>query len=131
MVYTMSALYATNIHNLRIIARKVGVSRPTTLPKNELIDEILNIQNGLKSPIPVSKRGRPLKHPVDSENDTDFFISRSLTDNSKVIKTQVLEQQSIEKRAKQELLDAILKRLNEDLLFTILRVIDEEVSKLM
>ncbi|MEG1527883.1 MAG: transcription termination factor Rho [Clostridia bacterium] len=64
-VFTQSALSAMLIHQLRTLARDVGVDRPTTRPKQDLIDQILAIKEGRAKPQPQSRRGRPPIKQVD------------------------------------------------------------------
>ena len=49
------------IHQVRLIAREVGVSQPTEGKKAELIEKILAIASCEIAPIPRSKRGAPPK----------------------------------------------------------------------
>ena len=51
-----------SIFSLRELARRTGVSSPTSKKKQQLIDDILAINNGIKKPhIPKTKQGRPPK----------------------------------------------------------------------
>ncbi len=50
-----------NIFALREYARRMGVNSPTSKKKDELIKEILDIKNGVKSPVNSTNKGRPPK----------------------------------------------------------------------
>lgn len=51
-----------SIFSLRELARRTGVNSPTSKKKQQLIDEIVAINNGVKKPhIPKTKQGRPPK----------------------------------------------------------------------
>lgn len=51
-----------SIFSLRELARRTGVSSPTSKKKQQLIDDIIAINNGIKKPyIPKTKQGRPPK----------------------------------------------------------------------
>ena len=56
-------LQKMDIHELRILARQVGVSSPTTRKKSELIDSIVSIITGKSVPeLKNINRGRPAKN---------------------------------------------------------------------
>ena len=51
-----------SIFALRELARRTGVNSPTSKKKQQLIDDIIAINNGVKKPhIPKTKQGRPPK----------------------------------------------------------------------
>ena len=51
-----------SIFSLRELARRTGVSSPTSKKKQQLIEDIIAINNGIKKPhIPKTKQGRPPK----------------------------------------------------------------------
>ena len=50
-----------SIFALRELARRTGVSSPTSKRKSDLIAEIIEIQSGKKQPVASSKQGRPPK----------------------------------------------------------------------
>ena len=57
------------IFQLRSIAREVGVHLPTTLKKQELINQILKVINGEIGPfVPKNKKGRPPKVIIGAES---------------------------------------------------------------
>ena len=55
---TIEKLQSMSIYELRTLARSIGVKSPTTLRKQDLILQIINLQEG-KSTAQYSKRGRP------------------------------------------------------------------------
>ena len=62
MEYVDKQLNELSIFSLRELARRTGVSSPTSKKKQELIDDIIAINNGVKKPhIPKTKQGRPPK----------------------------------------------------------------------
>ena len=102
MKYEKEQLQQTNIYCLRNIAREVGVKSPTSLKKQRLIDEIMQILSGEKKPCNPTKTGRPVKNAIDTldcvtKNDLSLPIK-----NEKI---------------KKEIINAVLKevekRLNE------------------
>ncbi|MBQ4270034.1 MAG: Rho termination factor N-terminal domain-containing protein [Clostridia bacterium] len=56
MKHEKEQLYKMNIYTLRSIARELGVKAPTCLKKQELIEEILQIESGAKQPCEASKK---------------------------------------------------------------------------
>ena len=52
-----------NFHELRLYARQIGVKKPTTYNKKELIEKIKQIEKGQVAPV-VEKRGRPIKQSL-------------------------------------------------------------------
>ena len=51
-----------SIFALRELARRTGVNSPTSKTKQQMIDDIIAIKNGVKKPhIPKTKQGRPPK----------------------------------------------------------------------
>ena len=65
------------IHELRDLARKMGVQAPTVLKKEEIIDEIMKIMNGEVEPFARhSKKGRPARNNSDSFDVVDFILPK-------------------------------------------------------
>lgn len=93
MQYTKEELNQLNIYSLRNFARETGVKSPTTLTKENLINSILEIQNGQKLPQARSKRGRPLK--------SNLVENVSLQKNKEATKKQLIS--SILKEIEQKL----------------------------
>ena len=93
MKFSREELDKINIYALRNVAREVGVKSPTSLTKQVLIEEILQIQSGAKQPVVQSKRGRPIKNSIENKNDE--------------ISISVKEKMAIKK----ELIDKILKEI--------------------
>lgn len=68
MKYDREQLSQINLYGLRSLAREVGVKSPTSLKKQALIEEIILIESGKKSPYKQTKKGRPLKKGVENVN---------------------------------------------------------------
>jgi len=69
---TKEYLDGMSIHEIRTLAREVGVPHPTSLKKQEMIDAILDIRDGKAEPQTPKKAGRPPKKgtmPVASEQE--------------------------------------------------------------
>lgn len=63
------------IHELRDLARKMGVKSPTTLKREELIQEINKIMQGEAKPyIKANKQGRPARNQSSNFNVKDLFV---------------------------------------------------------
>ena len=82
-------VYALNnmgIYELRNFARSVGVSRPTTLKRQELINAILGVKSGEIEPKKVLNRGRK---PKNKESAVELFkkYSNDFIDYTKTITT--------------------------------------------
>jgi hypothetical protein len=107
MEYSKDSLSQMDFHNLRIIAREVGVKAPSSKNKSVLVKEILEIVLGERKPSAPSKLGRPVKNPIK----LDF-------DKSSLPLNKVCEKE-IKKQAKKELIDDILKKV-EDFLYDLL-----------
>ena len=62
-----------DIHTLRGYGRYIGVSRPAAKNKEELLDDIVAILAGELAPVPISKRGAPVKNNyVDPKIDEEI-----------------------------------------------------------
>ena len=73
-----------SIFALRELARRTGVTSPTSKRKNELIDEIIAIREGRQQPSTSSTRqGRPPKNfmfnldSVSEQNDKVFILKQN------------------------------------------------------
>lgn len=67
--FDLSKVENARIHELRDFARKIGVSSPTTLKKEELIEKIMGIVDGEDKPsYNIKKQGRPPK----TQDELDF-----------------------------------------------------------
>lgn len=65
------------IHELRDLARKMGVQAPTVLKKEEIIEEIMKIMNGETEPFTRhNKKGRPARNGADNFNVVDFILPK-------------------------------------------------------
>ena len=103
MKHTKEQLYEINIHVLRSIAREVGVKAPTTLTKQALMNEIIQIEQGEKQPCTPTKKGRPLKdggEGITVKNEKPTASPHST--NAK-------------KKIKKEFIDSILKEIERKL----------------
>ena len=68
---TRDYLEGMSIHEIRTLAREVGVPHPTSLKKQEMIDCILDIRDGKTEPQTARKAGRPPKtNPMPVTTDT-------------------------------------------------------------
>ena len=65
------------IHELRDLARKMGVKSPTTLKREELIKEINKIMQGEAKPyIKANKQGRPARNQTNNFKLNDLFVPK-------------------------------------------------------
>ena len=65
------------IHELRDLARKMGVKSPTTLKREELIAEINKIMQGESKPyIKANRQGRPARNQSSNFNVNDLFVPK-------------------------------------------------------
>lgn len=103
MEFTKENLKEINVYSLRSLARQIGVKSPTTLNKDALINEIIEIKSGKKEPYFSSKVGRPTKAIVKLE---DMYKKESLLSFDKV---------EIQKEIKQQLISSILKEIEKKL----------------
>lgn len=63
------------IHELRDLARKMGVNAPTSKKKEQLIDEIMKIMNGESLPYTEpTKKGRPVRVNSDNFDVVDLIL---------------------------------------------------------
>ena len=103
MQHDIVQLYEMNIHALRNIAREVGVKSPTTLKKKALIDEILQMESGIKQPCMPTKTGRPPKN--DNANQK--------LENEKMIDENAMD---LKNNMKKEFIACILKEIEKKLI---------------
>ena len=76
---TAEYLDGMSIHEIRTLAREVGVPHPTSLKKQEMIDCILDIKEGKAEPQPIRKAGRPPKTnplPASTPRETSSFAGQ-------------------------------------------------------
>ncbi len=57
------------LQDLRKIAKEKGAKSPSSLPKNDLIKEIIKLENGILTPS-FSRRGRPNKKRLAFNGDS-------------------------------------------------------------
>lgn len=92
--YTKEDLEQFNIYELRYVAQKVGVRRPTNKRKETLINDILNIQNNIVEPY-YAKRGRPSalrKKTIEfSQEEILKFEKRRVEEITKKIESYIEE----------------------------------------
>ena len=103
MEFTKENLKEINVYSLRSLARQIGVKSPSTLNKDALINEIVEIKSGKKEPYFASKVGRPTKAIVKLE---DMYKKESLLSFDKV---------ELQKEIKQQLISSILKEIEKKL----------------
>ncbi|MBQ8761851.1 MAG: Rho termination factor N-terminal domain-containing protein [Clostridia bacterium] len=73
-------LQQMGIFQLRTIAREVGVHLPTTLKKQELIEQILKVARGEVKPfVPKNKKGRPPKTLLNENSSWAMQEEQNLT----------------------------------------------------
>lgn len=71
--FSNQELQKLDIHELRLIARYVGVASPTSKKKSELIDSIMSIITGKSIPeLKNANRGRPAKHKIESDGSEPY-----------------------------------------------------------
>lgn len=76
-------LQELGIFEIRNIARNVGVYLPTTLKKDELINKIMRIINGIDKPyIKKTKQGRPPKTLDGINNLMDVIVPKQIFDET-------------------------------------------------
>lgn len=96
---TIEDLEKVSIYQLRNIARRIGVFRPTTLTKAKLISEMTDIMTGKKPPYkPAVRQGRPPKTltPVDSVVriiPVDKEMDAQTIDESNILSTKIVLEQ--------------------------------------
>ncbi len=76
MKYTKEELEKTNLFALRLVAREIGVKKTCALQKKDLIQEILAVQSGEKSPC-FPKVGRKALNKVLIQKDGEIVIDTS------------------------------------------------------
>ncbi|MBQ2863920.1 MAG: hypothetical protein IJE91_00460 [Clostridia bacterium] len=80
-----STLSSLRIHELRDLARKIGVKCPTALKKEDLITQSMQILNGETEPYKAKdKKGRPSKSENQMNTLMEFFMPDKLELNSSV-----------------------------------------------
>lgn len=77
MNYSREKLYNLSIYEVRKIGQIEGVKSPTSMKKDELIDEIMAITSGTKERyIPTNKKGRPSKAFKELDFLRDFDLKK-------------------------------------------------------
>lgn len=98
MEFTKENLKEINVYSLRSLARQIGVKSPSTLNKQKLIDEIIEINNGSKTPNATRKAGRPAKSFANFDN---------------IVDKKIVDADEIKKKFINSILKEIEKKLNE------------------
>lgn len=77
--YKEEVLKNLGVYELRELARRIGVSSPTTKKRKQLEQEILKISKGEANPvIKKNNKGRPPKSIKKMENMLDVFVPKEL-----------------------------------------------------
>ena len=80
------SLSSLRIHELRDLARKIGVKCPTALKKEDLIEQSMQILNGETEPyVAQNKKGRPSKSQTQVNALMEFFMPETLVDVSNTV----------------------------------------------
>lgn len=78
MEFTREELESLRIHELRDLARSVGVKSPTSQKKESIIEQMLQIVSGQSAPyVNSNKQGRPAKQSNYTENLVDVFYLKN------------------------------------------------------
>jgi len=80
-----SELSKKSLHELRILGRKVGVKSVSTLKKQALIDNIIDIANGIKQPSFNNLGRKPYVSTSDKVSITEekLYLIERLLDKTK------------------------------------------------
>ena len=80
-----SELSKKSLHELRILGRKVGVKSVSTLKKQALIDNIIDIANGIKQPSFNNFGRKPYVSTSDNVSITEekLYLIERLLDKTK------------------------------------------------
>ena len=77
---TRKTIELMGIYELRTLARNVGVPSPTTLKRQQLIDAITEIMDGVKEASPIKRVGRPPKQINLDSSVMDIFVPQDFID---------------------------------------------------
>ncbi len=77
---TKQTIENMGIYELRTLARNVGVSSPTTLKRQQLIEAITAIMDGVKEASPIKRVGRPPKQIKLDSSVMDIFVPQDFID---------------------------------------------------
>lgn len=74
-----------SLHELRILGRKIGVKSVSTLKKQDLIENIIDITNGIKQPSFNNRGRKPCISTSDKVSITEekLFLIEKLLDKTK------------------------------------------------
>ncbi|HPG92197.1 MAG TPA: transcription termination factor Rho [Clostridia bacterium] len=73
-------LETLNVHELRGVARELGVHAPTKINKSDLIQDTLDLLENRAMPCAPSKRGKPVKNNVDIQELLTWLNNDSITE---------------------------------------------------
>ncbi len=86
---TVKDLETKHLTVLRALGREIGVKTPASKPKDQLIKEIIDVQNGVLEALEPSKKGAPpkffvdltefMEKPDDSQNYPDQPVDKTTT----------------------------------------------------
>ena len=110
--YSIDYIDRLRIHELRDFAREVGVQRPTTLKKGELIDKI---NEAFRNPNPETKKKQPeeTKKSESTEKAEDLFASLMSEDDTLLIKfVAQAEARDRESKAKKRMAGYLIENSN-------------------
>ena len=77
---TKKTIEMMGIYELRTLARNVGVPSPTTLKRQQLLEAIYDILDGVKEGTPLKKVGRPPKKIKLDTSVMDVFVPQDFID---------------------------------------------------
>ena len=92
---TKKTIEMMGIYELRTLARNVGVPSPTTLKRQQLLDAITEIMDGVKDASPIKKVGRPPKTTKLDTSVMDVFVPQDFIDYAKEEKERVYADESL------------------------------------
>ena len=92
---TKQTIERMGIYELRTLARNVGVSSPTTLKRQELIEAITQILEGKKEASPIKKVGRPPKKMSFNSLVMDIFVPQDFVDFANAERSKVYESEAL------------------------------------
>ena len=96
MRYTKVILHTYSLLSLRTIAREMGVKAPTMKTSGQLIDAIIDIQEGKLQPDTSEKRGRkPKGRIVTIESNKTPMVKAELLNRINILNSQYLNKINI------------------------------------
>lgn len=92
---TKKTIEMMGIYELRTLARNVGVPSPTTLKRQQLLDSISEIMDGLKEASPIKKVGRPPKKTKLDTSVMDIFVPQDFIDYANEEKEKIYASEAL------------------------------------